>query len=109
MIGYDGFYVAEVLGYSKPLNAIAMHVDKDDSLKWGLIDSKGRNQQAIFINESGLYSLVLSSKLIEAHAKNDMQNKAAFVRLTSMVRDYTDSNGVVHYNTEMRLTNWELL
>ena len=38
-----------------------------------------------------------------------MQNKAAFVRLTSMVRDYTDSNAVVHYNTEMRLTNWELL
>ena len=50
-----------------------------------------------------------ASKLIEAQAKNDMQNRAAFVRLTSMVRDYTDSNGVVHYNTEMRLTNWELL
>ena len=46
----------------------AMHVDEDDSLKWGLIDSKGRKQQAIFINESGLYSLVLSSKLPQAKA-----------------------------------------
>ncbi len=65
---FVGKDVATTLGYSKPLNAIAMHVDKDDSLKWGLIDSKGRKQQAIFINESGLYSLVLSSKLPQAKA-----------------------------------------
>ena len=45
-----------------------LHVDEDDSLKWGLTDSKGRKQQAIFINESGLYSLVLSSKLPQAKA-----------------------------------------
>ena len=65
---FVGKDVATALGYSKPLNAIAMHVDEDDSLKWGLIDSKGRKQQAIFINESGLYSLVLSSKLPSAKA-----------------------------------------
>ena len=45
-----------------------MHVDEDDSLKWGLMDSMGRKQQAIFINESGLYSLILSSKLPQAKA-----------------------------------------
>ena len=50
----------------KPLNAIATHVEVDDSLKWGLIDSKGRTQQTIFINESGLYALILSSKLEQA-------------------------------------------
>ena len=60
--------VAKALGYSKPLNAISMHVDEDDSLKWGLMDSMGRKQQAIFINESGLYSLILSSKLPQAKA-----------------------------------------
>jgi len=65
---FVGKDVATALGYSKPLNAITMHVDEDDSLKWGLIDSKGRKQQAIFINESGLYSLVLSSKLPQAKA-----------------------------------------
>ena len=40
-----------------------MHVVDDDSLKRGLIDSKGRMQNTIFINESGLYALVLSSNL----------------------------------------------
>jgi prophage antirepressor-like protein len=65
---FVGKDVAKALGYSKPLNAIAMHVDEDDSLKQGLIDSKGRVQQAIFINESGLYALVLSSKLPQAKA-----------------------------------------
>ena len=67
-IMFVGKDVAKALGYSKPLNAVAMHVDEDDSLKWGLIDSKGRTQQAIFINESGLYSLILSSKLPNARA-----------------------------------------
>ena len=60
---FVGKDVADVLGYAKPLNAIAMHVDNDDSLKQGVIDSMGRMQQAIFINESGMYALVFGSKL----------------------------------------------
>lgn len=60
MVGKD---VALALGYAKPLNAIAAHVDEDDSLKQGITDSLGRMQETILINESGLYSLVLSSKL----------------------------------------------
>lgn len=65
-IYFVGKDVAKVLGYAKPLNAIATHVDKDDSLKQGLIDKLGRNQETIIINESGLYSLILSSKLPKA-------------------------------------------
>ena len=65
---FVGKDVATALGYSKPLNAIAMHVDEDDSLKQGLIDSMGRVQQTIFVNESGLYALILSSKLEQAKA-----------------------------------------
>jgi prophage antirepressor-like protein len=30
---FVGKEVAEILGYAKPLNAISMHVDEDDSLK----------------------------------------------------------------------------
>ena len=41
-------------------------VDKDDVTRSYIIDSLGRKQQAIFINESGLYSLILSSKLESA-------------------------------------------
>lgn len=65
-VGFVGKDVAEVLGYSKPQNAIAMHVDKYDTLKWGITDSLGRTQKTTFINESGLYALILSSKLPKA-------------------------------------------
>lgn len=66
LVGKD---VAVALGYEKPRNAISDHVDDDDK-KMGpengapsIKDSLGRNQYPVFINESGLYSLVLSSKL----------------------------------------------
>lgn len=60
LVGKD---VAIMLGYVKPNNALASHVDEDDSLKWGVIDNMGRRQETIVINESGFYSLVLASKL----------------------------------------------
>lgn len=63
---FVGKDVAVILGYAKPLNAIAAHVDEDDSLKQGLIDSMGRTQETILINESGVYSLILTSKLPSA-------------------------------------------
>ena len=58
--------VAVALGYKLTRKAVLDHVDKDDVLKRNLIDSLGRQQQAVFINESGLYSLILSSKLDSA-------------------------------------------
>lgn len=63
---FVGKDVAEILGYAKPENAIATHVDEDDTLKQGVTDSIGRTQQTTVINESGLYSLILSSKLPRA-------------------------------------------
>lgn len=63
---FVGKDVAEILGYKRPENAIATHVDEDDSLKQGVTDSLGRVQRATIINESGLYSLILSSKLPSA-------------------------------------------
>lgn len=63
---FVGKEVAERLGYAKPLNALATHIDEDDSLKRGLTDSLGREQQTTLINESGLYSLIMSSKLPDA-------------------------------------------
>lgn len=65
---FVGKDVAEVLGYAKARNAIAQHVDEDDALKQGITDSLGRRQETTFINESGLYCLVLSSKLPSARA-----------------------------------------
>ena len=54
---FVGRDVAEILGYKRPENAIATHVDEDDSLKQGVTDSLGRVQRATIINE--LYSLIL--------------------------------------------------
>lgn len=64
---FVGRDVAEVLGYKKPENAIANHVDDDDKTTT-LIQGIGSNYKSktMIINESGLYSLVLSSKLPSA-------------------------------------------
>ena len=63
---FVGKDVATALGYAKPLGAISTHVSEDDSLKQGLTDSLGRTQESIFINESGLYTLIFGSKLESA-------------------------------------------
>lgn len=63
---FVGKDVAAALGYTKERNALDKHVDKGDALKRGVTDSMGRTQQMTIINESGLYSLILSSKLPSA-------------------------------------------
>ena len=61
---FVGKDVAEVLGYSNPRDAVGKHVDEEDKVDGVAIrDSMGRDQYPVLINESGLYSLVLSSKL----------------------------------------------
>lgn len=66
IVGKD---VAEKLGYSNARKAIADYVDEEDKThSYGVTirDSTGREQKPIVINESGMYSLVLSSKLPSA-------------------------------------------
>lgn len=64
---FVGKDVAEILGYKKPENAIAVHVDDEDKTTT-LIQGTGSNYKsnAVIINESGLYSLILSSKMPKA-------------------------------------------
>ena len=50
-------------GYNNTRDALNKHVDAEDKDAVAIRDSIGRNQLAVFINESGLYSLILSSKL----------------------------------------------
>lgn len=64
-VGFVGKDVAEVLGYSNPRDALRKHVDEDDKAV-AFCDSLGGRQQTTFINESGLYALILSSKLPKA-------------------------------------------
>ena len=66
-IMFVGKDVAGILGYSNPRKALADHVDEDDKTDGVTIrDSIGREQSPVFINESGLYSLILRSQLPKA-------------------------------------------
>lgn len=58
--------VAEILGYERGTKAVRDHVDDEDIDEIPIQDSIGRQRITPFINESGLYSLILSSKLPEA-------------------------------------------
>ena len=66
---FVGKDVAKALGYAKPENALATHVEKEDKTTT-LIQGTGSNYKSktVLINESGLYALILSSKLEQAKA-----------------------------------------
>ena len=63
-IWFRGKDIAKALGYEKTRNAILKHVNDDDK------SAPFKNEQggSIFINESGLYSLIFGSKLESAKA-----------------------------------------
>lgn len=58
--------VCGALGYNNSREALRKHVNGDDVTKRDTVDSLGRKNFASFINESGLYALILSSKLESA-------------------------------------------
>lgn len=61
---FVGKDVANILGYSNSRDALAKHVDDEDKTDGVTIrDAIGREQNPVLINESGLYSLILSSRL----------------------------------------------
>lgn len=61
---FVGKDVATALGYSNPSNAVATHVDDEDKTTYSFqVSGSNYKTKATIINESGLYSLVLSSKL----------------------------------------------
>jgi len=69
-IWFRGKTVAQILGYTNPAKSIRDHIDSDDKLKLKALSRvnemdplKHNEKNTIFINESGLYSLILSSKL----------------------------------------------
>lgn len=58
--------LAELLQYKNPHKAIKDHVDSDDLTKREIVNTVNKRTQVLFVNESGMYSLVLSSKLEQA-------------------------------------------
>ena len=95
---FVGTDVCNCLGYARPRKAIQDHVDPEDALKWGVL-SNGGIQQTIIINESGLYSLILGSKLDSAKRFKHW--------ITSDVLPSIRKHGM--YATEELLNNLDLL
>ncbi len=65
-IWFVGKDVATALGYEKSRNALAAHVDSEDKKDALIQGPLGGPQKMTIINESGLYSLIFSSKLPKA-------------------------------------------
>lgn len=65
-IYFVGKDIADILGYSNTRKAITDHVDTEDKDYVTICDAMNRLRETIIINESGLYSLILSSKLPKA-------------------------------------------
>lgn len=62
---FVGKDIADILGYTNTAKAIRDHVDNEDKLTERIVLS-GQNREMYIINESGLYSLIISSKLPSA-------------------------------------------
>lgn len=63
---FVGKDIAEILEYAKPRNAISRHVDEEDKKGAPIQGDLGGKQKMTIINESGLYSLIFSSKMDKA-------------------------------------------
>lgn len=69
---FVGKDIAECLGYTNTKKAIRDHIDNEDKIMGeqnvtpSITDNLGRKQHPTFINESGVYSLILGSKLESA-------------------------------------------
>lgn len=63
---FVGKDVALALGYKDTVNALKLHVDEEDKMGWQITTPSRGVQNATIINESGVYSLVFSSKLSDA-------------------------------------------
>lgn len=96
---FVGKDVATILGYVDTSDALKKHVDEEDKMGRQITDSLGRLQTTKIINESGLYSLILGSKL---------PNAKKFKRwVTSEVLPSIRKNGM--YATDELLDNPDLL
>ena len=65
---FVGKDLADCLGYTNPQKAIRDHVDEEDRRGEQIVHPQGGTQETVVVNESGMYSLALSSKLSTAKA-----------------------------------------
>lgn len=106
-IWFVGKDVAAILGYKDTSDAMKRHVDDEDKLTRRFTDS-GQNREMYIINESGLYSLVLSSKLPSAKEFKrwatseilpSIRKHGAYMSPETIERVITDPNFIIRWRT----------
>lgn len=109
-IWFVGKDVAEILGYSNPRDALAKRVDAEDK---GVAncDTLGGRQELTIINESGLYSLVLSSKLpsakefkrwVTSEILPSIRKHGAYMSPETIERVITDPDFIIRLANELK-------
>lgn len=104
---FVGNDVAQILGYEDYRGAINKKVDEEDKLR-SQIDHAGQKRTVTLINESGLYSLIFSSKLDSAKRFKrwvtsevlPQIRKQGFYMTNSLVQEIVDNPQVIHYLAE---------
>ena len=107
---FVGKDIAEILGYSRPDHAIANHVDDEDKLMYQ-IDTSGQNRTMLIINESGVYSLILSSKLpkarefkhwVTSEVLPSIRKHGAYMTEDALHRAITEPDFLIKLATELK-------
>lgn len=102
--------VAEVLEYANTAKAIRDHVDDEDKLTERIVLS-GQRREAILINESGLYSLILSSKLptaqkfkhwITSEVLPTIRKHGAYMTPAKIEEVLTDPDTIIQLATQLK-------
>ncbi|APX72455.1 phage antirepressor [Companilactobacillus allii] len=108
---FVGNDVANVLGYSRSRKAIQDHVDNDDKCDVPIQDAIGRNQNTTVINESGLYSLILSSKLptakefkhwVTSEVLPSIRKHGAYLTDSAIENTLTDPDYLIRLATQLK-------
>lgn len=109
---FVGKDVAEILGYKKPENAVANHVDNDDKTTT-LIQGTGSNYKSktVIVNESGLYSLILSSKMptakkfkhwVTSEVLPAIRKRGAYMTPAKIEEVLTDPDTIIRLATQLK-------
>ena len=109
-IWFVGKDVAAILGYKDTSDAMKRHVDDEDKLTRRFADS-GQNREMYIINESGLYSLVLSSKLpsakefkrwVTSEVMPSIRKHGAYMSPDIIERVITDPDFIIRLANELK-------
>ncbi|KRK62464.1 anti-repressor-like protein [Companilactobacillus farciminis KCTC 3681 = DSM 20184] len=102
--------VADILGYKNGSRDINKHVDDDDKLKYQ-ISTAGQLREQTIINESGLYSLILSSKLpaakefkrwVTSEVLPTIRKHGAYLTDSAIEQTLTDPDYLIKLATQLK-------